>query len=91
MMELSIYVDTIIHKFKNAKYYSEIEESEIRFVVEKYLRNEYNDRVVLLNLEIDMANARGEVKDIAFYRTKLTEIKSHIITLTRELGKTSLD
>ena len=90
-MDLSIYVDAIVQKMKDVGFYSEIEEKELRFIIEKYLRNEYNDRVALLNLEIDLNNQRGDIKDREYYRSKITDIKSHIITLTRELGKISKD
>lgn len=90
-MELRIYVDAVMQKLKDANYYTELKEYELRPIVEQYLRSEYNDRVALLNLEIDMTNARGEALDPEFYRSKLTDITSYIITLTRELGRVSLD
>ena len=90
-MDLSIYVDAVMQKLKDAKFYSEMEEQEVKKSIEMYLVNEYNDKVELLQLEADMENSRGKIRDIDYYKSKLTEIKSYIITLTRELSKTSKD
>lgn len=90
-MDLSIYVDAIMQKLMQANYYSEIEERELKSRIEKYLLNEYNDRISLLQLQIDLENAQGKIKDMDFYRSKLTDIKSYMVTLTREVGKVSKD
>ncbi len=90
-MDLKIYVDTIIQKLTDANYYSEVEEDSLRHTIEKFLTKEYNDRIAILNLEIDLENSRGKLKDMEFYRSKVTDIKSYLITLTREIGKTSID
>lgn len=86
-MDLTVYVDSVMYKLEDAQYYSEIEKVELRFIIKKYLTEEYNDRIALLNLEVDMENAKGSLKDSDYYRTKLNEIKSYLITLTRELSQ----
>tara|TARA_R100000951_G_scaffold106508_1_gene101146 strand:- start:830 stop:1102 length:273 start_codon:yes stop_codon:yes gene_type:complete len=90
-MDLTIYVDAVMQKLEDAKYYSEIEKVELRFIINKYLKNEYNDRIALLNLEVDMEQAKGTLRDSDYYRTKLNEIKSYMITLTREIGQIKKD
>lgn len=90
-MDLRVYVDAVMQKLEDAQYYSEIEKVELRFIIDKYLRDAYNDRVDLLNLEVDMETAKGTLKDMEFYRSKLTDIKSHVISLTRELSQTKKD
>jgi hypothetical protein len=90
-MDLKIYVDNVMYKLEDANYYSEIEKIELRFVIEKHLREEYNDRIALLNLEVDMETAKGTLKDNDYYRSKLNEIKSYMITLTRELSQANKD
>ena len=90
-MDLSVYVDAVMQKLEDAKYYSEIEKVELRFIIEKYLKDEYNDRIALLNLEVDMETAKGNLKDMDYYRNKVNDIKSHMITLTRELGQIKKD
>lgn len=90
-MDLNIYVDAIMQKLIDAKFYSEVEEYDLRKTISKYLTDEYNEKVELLQLQVDMENMKGSIKDVEYYRTKLTEIKSHIISLTRELGKTHKD
>jgi len=90
-MDLDIYVEAIMLKLEDAKYYSELSEDELKQSIDKYLTNEYNDRIALLQLEVDLENARGTIKDADFYRSKLTSIKSYIISLTRELSKSTKD
>jgi len=90
-MDLRVYVDAVMQKLEDAKYYSEIEKVELRFIIEKYLKDEYNDRIALLNLEVDMETAKGNLKDMDYYRNKVNDIKSHMITLTRELGQIKKD
>ena len=86
-MDLSIYVDAIMQKLKDDKVYSEIEEKELQRIIEDHLTNEYKDRVALLQLEMDLEDSKGNIRDVDYYRSKLTEIKSYIISLTRELYK----
>lgn len=90
-MDLSVYVEAIMQKLDQSNYYSEIEESELKYNIQTYLMNEYNEKVALLQLEIDAENSQGRTKDTEFYRKKLTDIKSHMIFLTREVGKISKD
>lgn len=90
-MDLKIYVDAIIQKLHDANCYSEVGEPDMRLIIEKYLTKEYNDRIAILNLQIDIESSQGVLKDMEYYRSKVTDIKSHIITLTREVGKISLD
>lgn len=90
-MDLTIYVDAIMHKLKDANYYSELDEVELRRSIESYLVSEYNDRVALLQLEVDMETAKGRISDMDYYRSKLTDIKSYMISLTREIGKIKKD
>jgi len=86
-MDLRVYVDAVMQKLEDANYYSEIEKDELRFIIHKYLKDEYNDRIALLNLEADMETAKGNIKDVEYYKNKVNEIKSHMITMTRELGQ----
>lgn len=90
-MDLKVYVDAIIQKLIDANYYSEVEEADLRYIIEKHLTKEYNDRIALLNLEIDIENSKGKLKDMDYYRSKVTDIKSHLISITREIGRISLD
>jgi len=90
-MDLRIYVDAVMQKLEDANYYSEIEKVELRFIIEKRLKEEYNDRIALLNLEVDMETSKGTLKDSDYYRSKLNEIKSYMITLTREIGQIKKD
>lgn len=90
-MDLSIYVDAVMQKLKQANMYCEMEEIEVRNTIEQYFVSEYNDRVAVLQLQLDMDNAKGKMVDRDYYRQKMTEIKSYMLTLTREVGKISKD
>ena len=89
-MDFSIYIDSIIEKLRTANYYSEIEESDLRWQMEEYLRKEYNKRVEIAAFKYDMAQANKDPQTMDEVKLTLAGIKSEIISLVRELSKSKL-
>ena len=77
-------------KLKTANFYSEIEEDDLRYQLEEYLRTEYNKRVEVAAFEYDMAEANKNPQSMDEVKLKLAGIKNEIISIVRELSKTKL-
>ena len=86
-MDINVYVDAAIQKIQNSNHYSELTEKELRYVIESYIKDKYNDEVALFNLQMDMEQARGKIADIEKFKEKVEEIKRKMLKLTQELSK----
>lgn len=89
-MDFSIYIDSIIDKLKEANFYSEINEDELRYRISEHLRQEYNSRVEVAAFEFDVAEVGDNPQSVEEVKQKMSGIKNEIITIVRELAKTKL-
>lgn len=86
-MDFDVYVNVVIQQMEKTSYYSELDFEDLKQVIKKYLKNEYDEQILLLTLEADMEDTKGTLKSDEFYKERLFGIKDHINKMTKELCK----
>lgn len=89
-MDFSIYVETILSNLQDSGMYSELDSYDIKIIIEKHLKQEYNKKVEAAAFEYDISIAKGSVQKEEQLRKKFADIKSEMIGIVRELSKTVL-
>jgi len=90
-MDFSIYVENILSKLEDDGYYSEISKEELRHTIHNHLKIEYKKKVDEAAFDYDILEAQGQPQEREDLIDTFSEIKNDMITIVRELARTSLD
>ena len=90
-MDLSIYIDMIMKELQQSNYYTELDDRKLENIITQYLYDEYDRAIEELQFEADIKHSKNTVEENQYYKSRLVDIKSKMISLVREISKSKKD